>query len=238
MRRVGREACSSLTRRHLTDTAALDQPAAPGSAVIFFSSSAAENWTSDPVCPDFASAEADVVLRTADVSDHSYWSAGKQLPTLFRVKRNFLAMVSPVFRDMFAVCATEEASKAGAVERAVIELEEGAWEIRFMLLAHDEDIARHPDVNRVGGRMMVVLMELAVKFGLSMWQKSLETIVQSASNPTELRKTADSQGRYRLPMYGSTEVAEVLSWALRHQRRAVIMAAVDRIVDLPQGNGR
>ena len=129
---------------------------------------------SDPVHPDFDAAGADAVLRSAETACVGN-SFTMQKPHLFKVRTDFLKLTSSIFRDMIATCGE---TKARTGQENYIQLQEGVFELRHLLLAHDDNIGRHPDLTDLSCPQLLALAEVAVKYNTTTWQKSLETAIE------------------------------------------------------------
>ena len=132
----------------------------------------------DPVCPAFDDELADVLLRSARISD-SDPSTISQEPTLFRVESKFLARLSPVFRDMFTVCDSQSDTETAA--QPYIQLEEGCSELCEILQANSDDIREHPDFSTYSSARLLKLLMLAVKYSMASLQDTLEITLMSVA---------------------------------------------------------
>ena len=148
-----------------------------GLHLLFFPSQHTEidRMAADPVHPDFDSADADIVLRSAETVIPG--GTIKQGSQLFKVRKDSLCM-SSVFRDMFETCG--EVGKHAADE-GCIQLQEGVFELHKLLLAHDEDIRRHPDLTDLSCAQLLALADVAIKYNVVVWQKSLEITIECAA---------------------------------------------------------
>ena len=127
------------------------------------------------ICPDFDDADADIVLRTIEVTTKRDGCLRVHHPQLFKVRREFLSATSPVFRDMFKACQDQSRS---ATNQAYVQMQDGTFELRHMLLAHSDDIQKHPDFTDVSWGEIMLLLGTAVKYSTPGWQRTLETEAQ------------------------------------------------------------